>query len=219
VSRARKPQDAQGKSTVAERLEWVYGPANADLTATERALLAYIAFRDGDGGCWGALESLAAATGLSESTVRRAVRVLEGAFRFESTPLVQVPIATRPRRIQRRGNRWVTCRQPVDNRVYNSAGGCHHDTPRGVMVTDHPVTVTGTPFAGVSPRHPEHLKRDDERASPRPVPAHAGRVDAEVGEQGELLLPRVIAGGTDHRQAIAAIRRQLDGEHRERGVS
>lgn len=229
MNKGKRDRGAKAGSTIADRLEWVFSEANRDLSAPERLLLAYVAFRDGSGECWGTIEALSAATGLGARTVRRAVRVLEGAVEWEDHPAGRLPLKTRPTRIRRSGNRWKTCREPVD-KLCTSGGESSHGTVTGrpawpggaATQAKGAATQAGTGFASPPSWPPEQMNKMMNRDRPAPAPLEGGRGGPRDGEapcQSELPLLRVVDGLPDHRHATSAIRQRLAAEASRRAGS
>jgi hypothetical protein len=113
------------------------------LRRDEHHLLCYVAFKDGsEEGCFASIETIAGRLGISESSVRRAFRVL-----------VKRGLVTE----EARSGRSNSYRVPL-----SACKGCHPDTP----VTDTPVTDTRTEKEHPSPSERTSSK-DGKRSSSR----------------------------------------------------
>lgn len=120
-------------------LNWAF---EQDLPHAEKSVLVALAHRaDKDGYCYPGQKALASMTGASESTVRRAIKSLEGKG-----------LISREDRRRKNGSRTstgynlpvtMTANQPVNMTGRKSEPTGHHDTPL-------PVTMTGPPYKSVT---------------------------------------------------------------------
>lgn len=202
----RREQAEVRGNTILKRLTWVFGPANASLSAAQRLVLAYVAYRDSGDGCSAAIPRIARETGLSPATVKRAVRELQEGEVLARDGSV-TPMAGGPRlQLERRdGSTSVrSLRRPDRGGLTVSPPQAHSEPPGGSPRAPHRIT-------GGSLRAPND-ELEDERARHAPTPPPGGRAapPIEPDDPRQLGLPMVGVVEPDWRRVtIARVRAEL----------
>jgi len=147
------PAPCKGEALGYERLEWAYGRSNDKLSAAERSVLAYLAFRQNGKtgeGCKASIRRIAEDTSLNRRTVQRVLRTLEGLGL----------VGTERRFSDQRG-----CQ---DTSLYSCLGGSG-PTPPGGGATPPGVAAQGRQGSGLVPPKQED-EHEDEHHPPVPPP-------------------------------------------------